>query len=496
MAQISDPMSLDREVCYRALRDNDWGYDGRIFVGVSSTKIYCRLTCRHKAPKKENCTFYPSAAAAEAAGYRPCRLCRPELAPGPPISVTPGVAQKAAWLVDENCLDDFHTENLAGRLGITAEDLSRAFLERFGATAEQYLKTRRLLLAKHLLTDTDLSLEEIAVCARLNDPQTLEKLFRKHYRAAPLSFRNPKKTVPSDSGQVTLKLGYRPPYAWDTLLGFLETRAIPGVEIVKDGSYYRTLGIEHLSRHFRGWLSVRNEEAKNRVSLDIFISLLPVLPKILFRVRRLFDLDSDPEAVYTGLLALEDSGYAPRVPGIRVPGCFDPFEISVRAILGQQITVKAARTLAMRLTHNYGARIDTPFEGLNYVFPTPSDITQLEPPIENRLGPLGVTRLRAHSILSLAQAIENGDICFSPARNPEHELKKLLELPGFGPWTVQYVGMRAFGWPDAFLHTDYGIKKALPGLKQKEILEISRQWAPWRSYAALNLWKSLEPTTS
>ncbi len=496
MAEVSDCMDSDRETCYSALKRNDARFDGRVFVGVSSTKIYCRLICRAKAPKKENCTFFPSAAAAEAAGYRPCRLCRPELAPGLPASIRPSAAQKVSELVEENCLDDLDLKNLAAALDTTPEELSRAFQEEFGTTLQQYLTTRRLLLAKHLITDTGLPLDEIALYTRQKDANTMDQLFLGHYRAASHTFRNPRKNYPTDPPKVTLKLGYRPPYAWDALLGFLEVRAIPGVEMVKDGAYYRTAGVEHNSNHYKGWLSVRNEPARNRVSLDLSRSLLPVLPKILFKVKKLFDLDSDPEAVFLGLAALEDSGYAARVPGIRVPGCFDPFEISVRAILGQQITVKAARTLAMRFAHNFGIEISTPFEEPNCVFPTPSAITKLELPIENRLGPLGITRMRARSILSLAQAIENSDVCFSPSAAPEDEFKKLLKLPGFGPWTVQYVGMRAFSWPDAFLHTDYGIKKALPGLKDKQILEMAEKWAPWRSYAAFCLWKALDTTTS
>lgn len=299
-----------------------------------------------------------------------------------------------------------------------------------------------------------------------------------------------------EEGNISLTQGYRPPYAWDELIDFLAARTIPGVEQVEDGAYTRTVLMRDGSDPYRGWISVRNEPEDNSVSITMCSSLLPVVTKVLQRVRKLFDLDCNPVEIQERLSVLDELAPGMCVPGLRLPGCFDPFEVSVRAILGQQVTVKAARTLAMRFAHTFGGRIATPFEELRYTFPTSEAVCGLERPIENRLGPLGITGMRARSILALAEAIEGGAVRFTLDSDPEVEMGKLLKLPGFGPWTVQYVGMRAFSWPDAFPHTDYGVKKALAGWTQKEILDESQKWKPWRSYATMNLWNSLKDDKS
>ncbi|HPI14476.1 MAG TPA: AlkA N-terminal domain-containing protein [Spirochaetota bacterium] len=288
------------------------------------------------------------------------------------------------------------------------------------------------------------------------------------------------------------RLRYLPPYAYDELLEFLENRAIPGVEYVERGTYYRTAQIRKGNESYRGWLSVTNLPDENSLSVTMSGSLLHVSEMVISRVRRLFDTDCDPIKIANSLSVMNALAPDMCLSGIRLPGCFDPFEISVRAVLGQQVTVRAARTLAMRFAHAFGEEIITPFEKLQYVFPPPEVISNLEQPVENILGPLGITGVRARSIFALARAIQTGTIDFSATADPETELPKLSKLPGFGPWTVQYVGMRAFGYPDAFPHTDYGIKKALEGLTEKEILSKSLKWKPWRSYATLLLWNSLK----
>ncbi len=492
MIKKHQSVDLDKTAYYAALKAHDSRFDGHFFVGVSSTGIYCRPICRVKLPKEENCTFFLSAPAAEAAGYRPCRRCRPELAPGLSlVDSTSNIAQKAARIMEENCLADMKIAELAAMLGITDRHLRRAFLAQFGVTPVQYLQTRRLLLAKCLLADTELSITKVALYAGFGSIRRFNDLFKEYYRATPGTFRSSEKATENQE-TITLTLGYRPPYAWDELIEFLADRAIPGVELVKDGIYSRTVSIRNGNDLYCGWISVANKPKDNSLSVTMCSLLLPVLARVLAKIRRFFDLNCDPVEIYNKLSVLNELTPDLCVPGIRLPGCFDPFEISVRAILGQQITVKAARTLAMRFAHAFGGTILTPFEELRYTFPASEVICCLEHPIEDKLGPLGITGARARSIFALAKAIETGSLRFTAEADPEAELEKLLKLPGFGPWTVQYVGMRAFSWPDAFPHTDYGVKKALANLTEKEILDKSREWKPWRSYAALNLWNSLK----
>ncbi|SHH66063.1 DNA-3-methyladenine glycosylase II [Sporobacter termitidis DSM 10068] len=483
---------LDSKACYAALKAHDARFDGRFFVGVSSTGIYCRPVCRVRLPKEENCTFFISAAAAESAGYRPCRRCRPELAPGlAPIDSTSRIARKAAMLMDENCLADLKISELAGLLHITDRHLRRAFCAEFGVSPVQYLQTSRLLLAKCLLADTALPVTDAAMFAGFGSLRRFNDLFKKYYRATPSAFRSSGK-IPRDKDAVTLTLGYRPPYAWDALIGFLSDRAIPGVELVKDGAYSRTVTVKNGDETYRGWLTAANRPKQNAIAMTLSCSLLPVLPKVLARVRCLFDLNCDPTEIYGRLAGMNTLAPDLCVPGLRLPGCFDPFEISVRAVLGQQVTVKAARTLAMRFAAAFGGEISTPLAELRYTFPGPDTICGLAAPVEDRLGPLGITGARARSILALAEAVAAGTVLFTPGADPELEMKKLLDMPGFGPWTVQYIGMRAFGWPDAFPHTDYGVKKALAGRTPQELLDMSQAWRPWRSYATVSLWNSLK----
>ncbi len=483
---------MDDKACYAAMQAHDARFDGRFFCGVSSTGIYCRPICRVKLPKEENCTFFVSAAAAEAAGYRPCLKCRPELAPGlAPVDSAPRLARSAAYIMEEDSLSSRSISELAAMLGITDRHLRRVFFAEYGVSPVQYLQTRRLLLAKSLLTDTRLSITDAAMAAGFRSIRRFNDLFRKHYRLAPGELRKNGNSVEGNHDGITLSLAYRPPYAWDNFLYFLAVRAVPGVESVAGGVYRRTVAVEKGEAIHYGWISVANRPARNSLSITLASTLLPVLSRVLARIRLLFDLDCSPENVSEKLAAMNDLAPGILVPGTRVPGCFDPFEMAVRAILGQQVTVKAAGTLAMRLVNLLGERVDTPFGGLSLAFPDPNKICALEHPIENHLGPLGITGARARSILALAKALATGSLTLSPGANPDEVMEQLQELPGFGPWTVQYVAMRALGWPDAFPHADCGIKKALSGRPAHEILALSQDWSPWRSYATISLWNSL-----
>jgi AraC family transcriptional regulator of adaptative response / DNA-3-methyladenine glycosylase II len=355
------------------------------------------------------------------------------------------------------------------------------------------LQTRRLLLAKSLLTDTTLPITRVALTAGFKSIRRFNDLFRERYRMTPGSFRRTGRgaVAASDGDGITLLLGYRPPYEWNDLLSFLEQRAIAGVETVRDGTYLRAVRLNDGSAEHSGWLSVTNAPSKNALIVTVSSGLLPVLPRVLTRVRALFDLNYDPTRVQQTLGVDGSLGGCSYVPGTRVPGCFDPFEMAVRAILGQQVTVKAARTLAKRLVEAFGHPVQTPFEALSHTFPSPRTIIDLPSPIEDQLGPLGITGARARSIRALAQALEDGFVELSTAADAQRQMERLLTLPGFGPWTVQYVAMRALGWPDAFPHTDFGVIKALAPLGPQEIVKRAQAWQPWRSYATISLWNSL-----
>ncbi|MDR1935720.1 MAG: helix-turn-helix domain-containing protein [Candidatus Accumulibacter sp.] len=498
MAEI--PLDNEDRAWYAAFRAKDARFDGRVFVGVSSTGIYCRPVCRAKLPKAGNCSFYGTAAAAEQAGFRPCLLCRPELAPGnAPVDAASSLAHRAARLLEESLGIDQGIGELAGRLGYTERHLRRAFTAEYHVSPVQYLQTCRLLLAKSLLTDTGLSVLDIAMAAGFGSLRRFNDLFRKQYRLPPTALRRQAKDTQGQDGGMTVSLGYRPPYRWRQILDFLALRAIPGVETIKDGigdgisdgEYLRTVHFENGERPIYGWVRVGHRPRKNVLSITVNAALLPVLPQVLARIRHLFDLYCVPDAVYEILASMNDIRPGLCVPGTRLPGSFDPFEMAVRAVLGQQITVKGARTLAARLAEAHGRPVQTGIEGLTHVFPSAKDILALDGAIGNRLGPLGITGARAKTILELARTFARGDMDFGFCAKPETEARKLMAIPGVGSWTAQYIAMRAMGCPDAFPHTDHGIRKALAPSTPKEILELAEAWRPWRGYAAINLWNSL-----
>lgn len=486
-------MSAQDRAWYSMFKSKDPRFDGRFFVGVSSTDIYCRPVCRAKLPKPENCAFYPTAAAAERAGYRPCLLCRPELAPGnAPVDATPSLVQRAVRMLEEHCGGEESLPDIAARLGYTDRHVRRAFVAEYHVTPVQYLQTCRLLLAKNLLTGTTLPVLDVAMAAGFGSLRRFNALFKKRYRMPPTALRKPTTAVDADDRHPALSLGYRPPYPWDTMLAFLAARAIPGVETVADGEYRRTARFTLPSgKTVAGWVAIGHQPRNHTLSVTVDAALLPALAQVLARVRHLFDLACNPDAVFEALSSMNAIRPGLCVKGTRLPGCFDPFEMAVRAVLGQQITVKAARTLAARIVEAFGAPIRTGIDGLSRLFPAPEIVLSLGEPIGNHLGPLGVTAARANTIRALASALVNRAVDFSVCARPEDEIKKLMALPGIGVWTAQYIAMRALGWPDAFPHTDYGVKKALEPRTEKEMLTLAEAWRPWRGYAAVNLWNSL-----
>lgn len=486
-------MSKNVSGLYAAFKAKDARFDGRFFVGISSTGIYCRPVCRAKQPKAENCTYYSTAAEAEQAGFRPCLLCRPELAPGSSITdATANLVYRAARMLEENCGNGQSLDELAGRLGCTDRHLRRVFTAEYNVSPVQYLQTCRLLLAKNLLTDTDLSVLDVAMAAGFGSLRRFNDLFKKQYNLSPTALRKRTSKEKKHNSDVTLALGYRPPYRWEEILNFLAGRAIAGVDTVKNGEYMRTVHLVTAEgKPVYGWIRVGHKSQNNALTITANETLLPVLPQVLARVRHLFDLYCDPDAVYQILSSMNNIRPGLCGLGIRLPGCFNAFEMAVRAVLGQQITVKAASTLAARIVNTYGAPIQTGIEGLTHVFPSPEDILALDGPIENHLGPLGVIAARSRTIYDLARAIVQREIDFDLCAQPEEEIKKLMRIRGIGSWTAQYIAMRAMEWPDAFLETDVGVKKALATYTSKELLEMAEAWRPWRSYATINLWNTL-----
>ncbi|HZK44020.1 MAG TPA: AlkA N-terminal domain-containing protein [Syntrophomonadaceae bacterium] len=486
-------IAIDNNALYSAFMAKDARFDGRFFIGISSTGIYCRPVCRAKQPKIENCTFFTTAAEAEQAGYRPCLLCRPELAPGSSITdATATLVQRARKMLEANCGSEQNLEELAGKLGYTDRHLRRAFAAEYNVSPIQYLQTCRLLLAKNLLTDTNLSVLEVAMAAGFGSLRRFNSLFKKHYNLTPTALR---KRMPKEkklSSSITLTLCYRPPYRWEEMLNFLAMRAIPEVEIIKEKEYFRTVHLLDADKnHIYGWIQVSHKPNKNALTITVNETLLPVLSQVLAKVRQLFDLHCDPETVYETLEPMNNIRPGLHILGTRLPGSFSSFEMAVRAVLGQQITVKAANTLAARLVKAHGKPIQTDIENLTHVFPSPEDILALEGPIENHLGPLGIIRTRAKAIYELAKSFEQDEIDYDYCLQPEIEMKKLLEISGIGNWTAQYIAMRTMGWTDVFLETDVGVKKALKPYTPKQMLEIAESWRPWRSYATISLWNSL-----
>lgn len=475
-----------------SLKFSEPRFDGHIFIGVTTTKIYCRPLCRARKPKPENRLLFVTPAAAEREGFRPCLLCRPELAPGT-VPVGAGkdylLAHRVAGFMEETLAALKNFKEVARHFGLAEAHLRQLFEKAYRVSPEEYLKTARLLLAKQLFTDTTLLPAEIAVATGFSSGQRLKNLFKKEYRLDPLGLRKKGASSKEEKGAIALSLTYRPPYLWENLIDFFAGRTITGAECVKDGEYWRTVNLKSREgQAVRGWFKVGHGLKINALWATIDRSLLPVLPQVLYKIRQLFDLDCDPEKIYEDLLPMNDLMPGLCQPGTRRPGCFEPFEMAVRAVLGQQVTVKAASTLAARFNQALGEPLKTGLKGLDLTFPAPATVLELEGQVADRLGGLGIIGRRSETIKELARAVHSGSIDFSFNLQPEAEVKKLLALPGIGDWTAHYIAMRAMSWADAFLYSDYGVKKVLTPRTPKEILALAEAWRPWRTYANINLW--------
>ena len=475
-------MSLDSDACYRALAAHDSRFDGRFYVGVSTTRIYCRPVCTVRLPRRENCHFFASAAAAEVEGYRPCLRCRPELAPGnASVDSIARLAQGAVDLIENGVLDAGGIEHLSARVGVTSRHLRRIFDAEFGVSPIEYAQTQRLLLAKRLLTDTALPVTEVASASGFASVRRFNALFKARYRMAPGRLREARGAVALPAA-LAFDLAFRPPYDWESMLSFLRHRAIEGVETVGDDGYARTVAIDHRGTRHVGHIEVRRVPRRPALRVSVSPSLARAVPAVLSRVKHAFDLACDPALVAAALGALAEAH-----PGLRVPGTFDGFELAVRAIVGQQISVRAARTVLGRIAQAFGEPLDAGRHAPPWLFPTASRMASLSP---EDLVRLGMTNARARALIGLAQAVASNEFRLEPESDVESTVATLMALPGIGAWTANYIAMRALRWPDAFLANDLVVLKALGETRSARAVRRSESWRPWRAYAVIHLWRN------
>ncbi|NDY90946.1 DNA-3-methyladenine glycosylase 2 [Ideonella livida] len=473
---------------YRAFQARDARFDGRFFIGVRSTGVYCRPVCVVRTPKAVNCLYFPSAAAAEAGGFRPCLRCRPELAPGwAPQEAGLRYADAAAALIGQGLLDRAGMAALAARLGIGERHLRRVFSERFGVSPIAWAQTQRLLLAKQWLSETALPMTEVAALAGFGSLRRFNALMRARYGMQPSELRErAQRQRATPEASPPLRLAYRPPLDWDWQLRWLAQRALPAMEQVDLPArrYRRTLSVPHAGTLRQGWIEVGPGDA-NALTLRCAPDLLPAWAEVRTRVRRLLDLDASPQDILAALGPL-----AQERPGLRLPGAVDGLEAGVRALLEQQVSTAAAATLLGRLVERWGASQPTPWPGLDRRFPDATTLAQV--PLD-ALAALGLPRLRAQAVHALATAVAQGALDLETATDLPDGLARLQALPGVGPWTAGWIAMRAWHWPDVFLATDGALAQRLPGLSPAGREALAERWRPWRSYAVLHLWARQTP---
>ncbi len=485
-------MPLDDDAAYLVLKARDARFDGRLFVGVTSTGVYCRPVCRVRIPRRENCRFFGTRAQAEAASFRPCMKCRPEIAPGlSQMDSSRALADTAARWIEHavHSGDDVAVPQLAQRLGVTDRHLRRIFQAAHGVAPHEYLTTQRLLLAKQLLTDTDQPVTQVALASGFASLRRFNAAFAERYRFNPTQLR--REGAAPLAGQA-LRLAYRPPYDVDAVLGFFARRQVSGLEQVEGLALRRTLGLRHKGQAVKGWVECRFVPDRHEVHVHTSATLSPLLGAVMQRVRQWLDLDADPAQIDPVMALLP----VPTRPGARLPGTLDGFEVAVRVILGQQVTVKAARTLVQRLVDRFGEPLQTPFAALTHVFPGADTLAGADPEV---IGKLGIVRQRVKALQAMASAVAAGQISLHRGAPVEATLDALRALPGVGDWTAQVIALRALAWPDAWPATDIGLMNAL-GLATdqrdaKRITALAEAWRPWRAYAVMRLWHELEKTT-
>jgi AraC family transcriptional regulator, regulatory protein of adaptative response / DNA-3-methyladenine glycosylase II len=467
-------------MCSRARLTRDARFDGKFFIGVLSSRIYCRPICPTRTLKERAVCYFPTAAAAAEAGFRPCLRCRPECSPGTPAWLgTPTTVSRALRLIGESGLEDGGVEVLAERLGVGARHLRRLFLRHLGATPSAVAQTRRLHFAKKLIDATSLSMTQVALASGFGSVRRFNAGIRKVYHRTPTQIRAlARQSAIQPENQYFFRLGFRPPYNWQGMLAFLAARATPGVEVVELGSYRRSISLNGSHGYFEVSLDENNDALAVRVQFGDPRSLFPITEQI----RAMFDLNADWAAIVESLKT--DPLLAKRIetePGLRVPGCWNGFELATRAILGQQVSVKGATALAGRIARTFGLPFSAA-SGLTHLFPRPEVLA------DARLTSIGLPGARAETIRALARAVCDGQISFEGIAEADAFLARLCEIPGIGKWTAQYVAMRALGEPDAFPSGDLGLLRALALGTGSELERRAEAWRPWRAYAAMYLW--------
>jgi AraC family transcriptional regulator, regulatory protein of adaptative response / DNA-3-methyladenine glycosylase II len=473
-------MDLDWQVCSRARLSRDARFDGKFFVGVLTTGIYCRPICRAPTAKEKNVRYFSSAAEAAEAGLRPCLRCRPECAPGTSAWLgTRSTVSRALKLIGESGLEEGGIETLAGHLGIGSRHLRRLFLKHLGATPRAVAETRRLHFAKKLIDETVLPMNEVALAAGFGCVRRFNAGIRKVYNRTPSQIRRLARQTPAQpENEYLFRLRFRPPYNWNGMLAFLAARAIPGVETVAHGAYCRSMALNGVA----GCFEVSPDAVNNALVVHLRFGEPRSLFFIIERIRAMFDLNADWAAIVETLKSDPMLlGPAEANPGLRVPGCWNGFELTVRAILGQQMTLKGAAALAGNLVRTFGQRFASA-NGLTHLFPSPDVLA------DATLTGIGLPRTRADTIRALARAVCNGQLRYEGIVDSEAFLTRLREIPGIGEWTSQYVAMRALGEPDAIPSSDLALQRALGLANSHDFAKRAEAWRPWRAYAAVYLW--------
>lgn len=474
-------MNLDRQICSQARISRDPRFDGRFFIGVLTSGVYCRPICPARAPLERNVRYFPTAAAAAEAGFRPCLRCRPEASPGTPAWVGTSVTvARALRLISESAIEDGGVDGLSERLGIGSRHLRRLFLRYLGAAPLAIAHTRRLHFAKKLIDETSLPMGQIAIAAGFGSIRRFNSAFRDVYHRTPTQIRRlARVSTDLPENEYSFRLRFRPPFQWHKLLEFLAPRAIPGVEAVEGESYIRNISLHGHT----GNLTISLDPSGLALQARITFPEAKLLFVIIERLRRMFDLEADPADFAAHLK--RDPLLARRIkssPGLRVPGSWDGFELAVRAILGQQVSVKGATTLAGRLVANFGTRVAHDSR-LPYLFPSPETLAQAD------VARIGLPQKRADTIRNLARAVCDGRVSLQSIDNIEQFHLRLRAIPGIGDWTTQYIAMRALGEPDAFPAGDLGLLHGASMNKSIELAERAEAWRPWRAYAAMYLWQ-------
>src|SRR5579859_2762584 len=475
MTSTPDPTLPDEQTCEQARLSRDARFDGLFFTAVTSTRIYCRPVCPAPSPKPQNVRYYASAAAAEAAGFRPCLRCRPELSPGNDTwQRGDHVIARTLKLMDSGAFDELSVEAMAERIGLGARQLRRLFVERLGAPPVSVHTTRRLLFAKQLLTETTMPVTEVALASGFRSLRRFNAAFLQANRMAPRDLRRHPSATTGDA--ITLRLGYRPPYDFEAILTFLRGRALPGVEMVDEHSYARVFGTPDAP----GWLRLSQWPGREHaLRLELHCPQPAQMLGVVGKLRRMFDLDASPQSISDALR--ESPVLRPLLrkrPGLRLPGGWDGFEIAVRAILGQQVSVAAARTLATRIVQHFGTPVVSPVAELERLFPGPELLVDAD------LRSIGLTTARAATVRGVAQALLDGQIDFRSEQPLEEFVERWIALPGIGEWTAHYMAMRALSHPDAFPAADLILRRAAAGsgpeLSTKALTALAEGWRPWR----------------